>query len=158
MNRFITAIASRKSADTVVPMMPPTSWMDARLVLKAIAVAAMAIDASTTTVECLEREEEAGGDRFLPALHELSRNVVDRRDMVGVDRVTEPQSIRQKRRPDEQRIVAEGDERPGPLAHVSHAHQREKTDDLAANVGRVVVQESREAVHARKVSREPLKT
>ena len=52
MTRFIAAIASRNAAETVVPMMPPTSRNAPRFVWSAVAVAAMASDASTTTVEC----------------------------------------------------------------------------------------------------------
>jgi len=34
-----------------------------------------------------QREEQADPDRPLTLLHELARDVVDRRDMIGVDRV-----------------------------------------------------------------------
>ena len=46
------AITSRNSAETMVPIMLPRLRNDSRRVLSAIAVAAMATDASTTTVEC----------------------------------------------------------------------------------------------------------
>src|SRR6185437_8341373 len=51
MNRFITAIASRNNADTSVPMKLPVACSVDIRDSSAIAVTAMATDASTTTVE-----------------------------------------------------------------------------------------------------------
>ena len=48
---FMTAIASRKNAETSVPMMPPTWWKESNSCLKASALAATATEASTTMVE-----------------------------------------------------------------------------------------------------------
>ena len=45
-----------------------------------------------------EREEEADADRPLAVVHQLARDVVDRGDMVGVDRVTEAEHPSQGRR------------------------------------------------------------
>ena len=114
MNRFITAIASRNSADTAVPMSPPTSCHDARFALSAVAVAAIAIDASTTTVEWPSEKKRPVVDRTLAVLHQLSRHVVDRRDVVGVDGVAKAEAVRRAAPCQQQRVVAKRRRAPTP--------------------------------------------
>ena len=46
-----------------------------------------------------EREEKADADRAFPLMHQLAGSVVDRCDMVGVDRMAQPKAIRQERGP-----------------------------------------------------------
>ncbi len=53
MNTFITAMASRKHAATSVPTTAPAERNAVNRVLSAWVVVATAIEAGTTTVECL---------------------------------------------------------------------------------------------------------
>jgi len=52
MERFMIAMASRNKAETNVPATPPIALMESSLSLNAVAVTAIAIEASTTIVEC----------------------------------------------------------------------------------------------------------
>jgi hypothetical protein len=50
-NRLAIAMATRNSADTLVPIRPPIFWNAATLLCIAAAEAAIAVEARTTTVE-----------------------------------------------------------------------------------------------------------
>jgi hypothetical protein len=47
-------------------------------------------------------------------LHQLAGNIVDRRDMVGVDRVAQAERVGKQRRPEQDRPIAQDGERPKP--------------------------------------------
>ena len=64
---FITAMVSRKKAETRVPMTPPTSWMASNSCLKTSAVAAMAAEARTTTVEWPREKKKPTPSGRLPS-------------------------------------------------------------------------------------------
>ncbi len=64
---FIAAMASRNSADTSVPISPPTLWNAANRPLNAVAVAAMATEASTTTVEWPSEKKKPTAAGRLPS-------------------------------------------------------------------------------------------
>jgi hypothetical protein len=51
MNRLAIPITRRNSAETTVPITPPVSRKASSLLCRAAAVAAIAIEARTTTVE-----------------------------------------------------------------------------------------------------------
>src|SRR5581483_5135420 len=53
-----------------------------------------------------EREEEADAVRASPVLQELPRRVVDRRDVVGVERVPQPERVRERPEPDQRGVRA----------------------------------------------------
>ena len=61
-----------------------------------------------------EREEEADRDRTLTFLHQLARDVVDGRDVIGIDGVAQPEPVRQQRGAEQQRLIAEHQEGPEP--------------------------------------------
>ena len=63
-------------------------------------------------VECPSEKNRPTADRALALLHQLARHVVDRRDMVGVERVPQPERIGERRRAQQHRKIMEGDERP----------------------------------------------
>ncbi len=50
-----------------------------------------------------EREPEADAQRALALAHQLARRVVDRRDVVGVERVPQPERVRRHADPDRER-------------------------------------------------------
>ena len=66
-----------------------------------------------------KREEEAGGIGRLAFLHELSDDVVDRGNVVGVEGVPEAENICQQSGAKQRRTVGEGDPRPKPGCGVS---------------------------------------
>ena len=61
-----------------------------------------------------EREHEADSDRTLAFLHQLARHIVDGRNMVGVHGVAQAEAVGEKRRSQQQRIVAKRESRPKP--------------------------------------------
>ena len=58
---------SRKTADTLVPMTPPIVWKSSSRPCIAAAVAAMAIEASTTIVEWPSEKKKPTAKGFLPS-------------------------------------------------------------------------------------------
>ena len=80
-----------------------------------------------------ERKEQARRHRTLPILHQLSRDVVDRRDVVRVDGVSQAEAVRQQRRTQQQRIVTKGHERPRPGAEVGGDERGEQHDDAPSS-------------------------
>ena len=65
-----------------------------------------------------EREEKSDGDGPPPFLHELAGDVVDRRDVVGVDRMAQPERVREQRRSEENRAIGKRDEGQHPARDV----------------------------------------
>ena len=65
-----------------------------------------------------EREIEPDGDGPLALLHQLAGRVVDCGDVVGVDRMAQAEGVGEERRAEQDRIVAQRDERPDPDQHV----------------------------------------
>ena len=61
------AMTSRKSADTIVPTIEPIAWNVANRRVSAVAVTAMAVDASTTTVEWPSEKKKPTPMGFLPS-------------------------------------------------------------------------------------------
>ena len=61
-----------------------------------------------------EREEEARRIRKFLCLPELANNIVNGGDMIRVDGVTKPESISEQSRSEQQRLMSERDDGPGP--------------------------------------------
>src|SRR5215813_3481194 len=78
-----------------------------------------------------EREEQAGGQRLLAVLHELAGDVVDGRDVVGIDRVPQAEAIGQEARAEQHRMIMEYDESAGPDDHIGGDQEGTDGDDLA---------------------------
>ena len=78
-----------------VPITPPTLDQAPNRSLIATEVSAIASDNPNTTVECPSEKIEPHAHRLLPLLHQLPRHIVDRRDMVRIHRVTQPERVRQ---------------------------------------------------------------
>ena len=89
-----------------------------------------------------EREEQADADRPLALLHQLARDVVDRRDMVGIDRVAKAERVGQERGADQHRIIAERDQRPNPRQNVGGDQHAVDAGELAANLRILIVEQS----------------
>ena len=65
-----------------------------------------------------ERKEEAGKERPLVFLHQLAHDIVDRRDMVGVDRVPQSENVGEQGGAQERRPAGELGIGPNPNQHV----------------------------------------
>ncbi len=87
-----------------------------------------------------EREIEPERDRPLALLHQLAGGVVDRGDVVGIDRVAQPEAVGQQAGGEQDRMVVERDQRPGPGGDVGGDQHDVDGDDLAAQVGVAVVE------------------
>jgi hypothetical protein len=61
-----------------------------------------------------EREEQADRDRPPAVVHQLAGRDVDRRDVIGVHRMTQPEPVRDGGGAEQQRMVAQHRERPNP--------------------------------------------
>src|ERR1700730_6261066 len=61
-----------------------------------------------------QRKEKADSDRSLSLLHQLARHIVDRCNMVGIDRVTKPKAVRQHRGSNQDWLMDERNECPNP--------------------------------------------
>jgi hypothetical protein len=75
-----------------------------------------------------EREPEAEAQRSLALVHQLAGGVVDRRDVVGVKRVAQPERIGQPRDPDPEALVVRGDDEQdehGEPEDVKHGDRHE---------------------------------
>ncbi len=79
-----------------------------------------------------ERKEESHADRALALLHELARHIVDRRDMVGVDRVAQAERIGKQGRPEQERPMAQDYKRPEPDEYVAADQDGVDGDQTAA--------------------------
>jgi hypothetical protein len=71
-----------------------------------------------------EREEESDGDRAPPFLHQLAGDVVDRRDMVGVEGMPQPEAVGEEGRAKKKRIALKRRERPQPDGDVGGDEDR----------------------------------
>ncbi len=69
-------------------------------------------------------EEEADRDGPLAALHQLAGDVVDRRDMVGIDGVTQAEAVDDEGNAEQPGLGTERDERPDPGANVQKCERR----------------------------------
>ena len=88
-----------------------------------------------------EREEQADRNRPLAILHQLARHVVDRRDVVGIDGVAQPERVGEKRGADQHRVIVECDQRPRPRQHIGADQDNVEAGDLATEFGVLVVEE-----------------
>ena len=94
-----------------------------------------------------EREEKADADRALAFLHQLARHIVDGGDVIRVEGVPEAEAVGEKGGPEQQREIAEGDERPHPRGDVGGDQQDINADDLAAHIlFRIVEQGGKAAI------------
>jgi len=71
-----------------------------------------------TTVECPSEKKESDSYRPLAILHEPSRDVVDRGDVIGVDGMAQPERIGEQRRSQQQRMRCKEPERQAPRGGV----------------------------------------
>ena len=110
----MTAIASRKNAEAPVPMMLPIDFKSCKAALQRESRRRDHRDRKRDRQRMAEREEQADRDRPLALLHQFAHHIVDRCDVVGVDRMTQPEHISEKRGAKQRRPAGKRDDRPGP--------------------------------------------
>jgi hypothetical protein len=84
------------------------------------------------------REPEADADRPLALLHQLAGDVVDGRDMIGIDGVAQTETVGQKRSAYQQGMVAERQQCPRPDSDIYDDQQSVDADEPTAQVGGAV--------------------
>ena len=137
---FAAATVNRNSADTSVPIMPPTSLKDFEAAFERGGRNRNGRGRDHHDGRVAEREEEADAERALALLHQLSRHVVDGRDVIRIDRVAQAERIGEERRADEHRIIAERDQRPDPRQYVGADQHRIDAGGLAAEFRALIVE------------------
>ena len=113
-----SAMAIRKNAETAVPISPPTFSNQSNRSFSAMEVSAIATERPNDDGGVAQREKEADAHRTLPLLHQLARDVVDRRDVVRIHRVTQPKKVGQQRRAEQEGKGMEGGQRPQPRPEI----------------------------------------
>ena len=139
---LMKAMANRKSAEALVLTMPPTAFIESKRDVSADAAKATPIDMQHDHRRMAERKEEADADRALTLLHELAGDVVDRRDMVGVDRVAQAERIGKQRRSQQDRLTSQGDERPDPDENIAADQNGVDGDQPAAQISAAFSQDA----------------
>ena len=99
-------------------MTPPTAFSESKRDLSAEAAKAPPTDSIPTTADW-PSEKKKPTPPALALLHELARDVVDRRDMVGVDRVAEAERISEQRRSEQNRLGVQREQRPEPDENIA---------------------------------------
>jgi hypothetical protein len=87
-----------------------------------------------------EREKQADPHRAAAVLHQFAGHVVDRRDVIRVERVSQAKTIGERSRAEEDRIIVEGDNRPQPRGGVEDEQEGIDRDDPAPDVLVLVVE------------------
>ena len=90
-----------------------------------------------------EREEEPDGDRPPPFLHQLAGDVVDRRDMVGVEGMPQPEAVSEEGRAKKKRIARETPRAPTARRRCWRRRGSHRGRHLAARPLRRVVKDVR---------------
>jgi hypothetical protein len=84
-----------------------------------------------------ERKEHSERHRAAAALHHLAGRIVDRRDMVRIDRVAQAEAIGQHGGADQGRMAVEGNPYPQPDECVRRRQQNHHRDDSGAHGKRI---------------------
>jgi hypothetical protein len=85
----------------------------------------------------------------------LSRNVVDRGDMVHVNRMTQSEARHQRRNPKQHRLVVEGGEDPDPHADVEHGKDAVCGSEARLQVRQTSVKEPHDGPSRQRAGRSP---
>ena len=124
MKRLASPMASRKNAETRVPMTPP---IVVELLEPALHRRRGRRDDDRGEHHdrgMAERKEEADRKRLLALLHQLAHDIVDGGDVVGIEGVAQAEHVGEERRAKEGRLVGERDPGPEPGRGVGGDQQR----------------------------------
>jgi hypothetical protein len=87
-------------------------------------------------------------------MHQFARDVVNGGNVIRVDRVTKPETVREKRRAQQHRKVAKSHERPAPCRQIEQPQERVDRDYLGFGAaGFVIGQSPQEGGHRVPLSR-----
>ena len=137
-------MANRNSADTPVLMTPPTPLNCSKRVESSGRRRGDAGRGQHDHGRMAQGEEEAHGDGPLAVLHQLAGDVVDGGDVVGVHGVAQAEAVGEQGRAQEQRLIAEHQEGPGPRGQVGRDEQAVDADERAAQAAGAFVEGSGE--------------
>src|SRR5215472_8031272 len=87
-----------------------------------------------------KRKKQSGRDRPFAFLHQLTHDVVDCGDVVGIDGMTQPEHIGKERGAEKCRMGRKRDKGPGPDRGVERKKQEINSRDLAPLIRRCIVQ------------------
>ena len=94
-----------------------------------------------------EREEQPHRNRALAVLHQLAGRVVDRGDMVGIDRMAQAEGVGQEGGRQQDRVLARHQQRQAPGAEVEHEQEGVDADDPVPEGARSLDQPERRGEH-----------
>ena len=84
-----------------------------------------------------ESKEKADRGRSFSLLHQLARHIVDRSNMVRIDRMTQSQAISEHGRPQKNRLVHERSDSPYPCPDIGECEQCINGADAVAKTDQV---------------------
>ena len=108
----MTAMASRKNAEAPVPMMLPIDLNCWKRPCQRERRRRDRGDRERDGERMAEREEQTDRNRPLALLHQLAHDIVDRGDVIGIDRVPQSEHVGEDRGAEKRRPVGERDRPP----------------------------------------------
>ncbi len=108
------ATANRNSAETDVPIRPPTLLNEANRVCRAGRGHREGERQADHDGGVAEGEEQAHAERPFAVLHEFASDVVDRGNVVGVEGVPQAEAVGEDGGSQQDGIIAKGQDRPKP--------------------------------------------
>ena len=136
---LMTAMANRKSADALAPIIRPTAFNEFEARGERRGRERDADRQRDHHGRVAERKEEADPDRALALLHQFAGDVVDRGDVIGVDRMAQAERVGEQRRTEQDRLAAQGDERPKPDEKIAADQNGVDGDQPAARISATLV-------------------
>ena len=112
-------MAKRNNAETVVPMMLPNVLQPREPRLERGRRRGDRHSGEHHNGGVAEREIQPNADRPLSVLHELPGDVVDGGNVIGIDRMPQPEAVREESRAEEERLLTKDGDRPRPGRQVS---------------------------------------
>jgi hypothetical protein len=75
-------------------------------------------------------------------LHQFARDIIDRCDVIGIDRMPQPEAVRDERRRQQQRMAAEHGKSPGPGQQIDRDEDGVKPNHFGSNIAGSVVEDA----------------
>jgi hypothetical protein len=101
----------------------------------------MSREAAMTMLECRARKKP-DCDWTLALLHQFACDIIDRGDVIGVDRMPQPEAVGDERRRQQQRMAAEHGIGPGPGQQIGRDKDGVKLDHFGSNIAGSVVEDA----------------
>jgi hypothetical protein len=91
-----------------------------------------------------QREHEADSDRTFSILHQLARDIVDGRYVIGIDGVAQAEAICEECRSEEHWVMVEGDAGPDPCTDIEREQDAVHGSNAATEVIGGIVEQIRQ--------------